>query len=1656
MKNTIGILCVFIFSLKVFAAGSYTSETYFSDSFEEAKSSCIAHALSLGYDGCGSNSAAYMAGVWSGGWWCANGQGGVYACGQETGNVDFVFVHYYFPKYTLSDYYGNNHGNICVGNPINPVSGSKIQKESLISTEGIQPIMLDLYYNSANLDKWRHSYSRSIYFSNVPTGNRYDMGYGDANGFNPIAEPESKPSLGGVSLVYGKKNLAPRDSDSYLTKQEACEHGWSRFKYHYKYSWINGSVAEYRLTPISSFGAVGQCYILDAPDGNVKMVLDILELFSGKPGGGIYEELNNGVGNRYLRFNRESGDVIVFSELENYKNISKTGETLSVLRSGTDLTYKLHTNKDEIEEYSKEGKLLSITSTQGHVQSLTYDAVTGKLSQVSSQTGGSLTFSYEDFGDINQYSRIKTITDHTGRVWSFNYDTVSHTLETIDIPGGTSRQYHYEDLNDLQLLTGITDETGTRYATWTYNTDGMATLSAHGASQDKGRIELGYFDNAERGMRMTRVKRTTGLTSGLDVDIVSTYKTHTVSGSPIVAEVTGVNPIKYEHNALTGHLEYKIEDPGTAYQRHTEYNNYDTKGNPGTIKEAVNTTDQREISYTFDSRYHSKVATITETSVYLGSSKVTTNQYDDFGNNTSVTIDGFKPDGTPVSRTTVFTYDGPFHQLTQIDGPRTDVSDIYTIDYYADDVAESDNRARMKQVSAPLGITLYGNITYTPTGKINTYIDANNVQSTMSYYNGNDRLQSLSQFDLNTGEERLTEWTYRATGEVETITTGADVADKTILTFNYDDARRLTSIVDGLGNTIEYILDSEGNVEQENIRDNGGVLKKQLTQTFDDYNRLKLRTQVNERFTETWSPNGTLDKTVDGKSVTTDYNYDNLRRLTEINQDMGGSSPQTANALTTLNYDLQDNLTYVKNPVNGETIYTYDDLGNQLTRDSDDTGLTTYTYDEAGNITSMLDANGETISYTYDAMNRLTSVTTSNADDDYQYEYDNCQNGAGRLCKVSNAGNTQFYQYDAFGNVVSQQSLQYSYDTANRLETISYPSGALVRYDYDSAGQVSQVTLERNGSSVPLASNIDYEAFGDITNLLYGNTLTLSQSRDSAYRPLTQSILSVIELNYTLYDENGNLTQRDDAIARTNSLFGFDAHNRLNMASDEFSVRSYEYDKNDNRTKLTEDAVSSSSSYDPASNRLSMRGVDNAVLDSNGNMLDLGDRSYSYSKHNRLFEVFDNGVLKATYQYNGLGQRINKTLADGAGKYFIYDTDGKLMTETDINGNVLFEYIYLNGQLLAKYTPDSDSDGISNYEESVAGTNPTALDSDDDGLTDLVEMFVHGTSVSNADTDDDGVNDSQEVAFNSNPLDSNINLGDVNLNGEFNVGDYVVLMQFVLGTRRPTPTEELQADINHDGVLNVQDMLLMQRVMFGLQVSWFDITLDTIDSLFAQVYQSIIPPAYATNGDGDIYYVHNDHLGTPVKMTNEMGLVVWQATYDPFGKATVDEDVDGDGNAVEMNVRFPGQYYDAESGLHYNYFRTYDPELGRYITSDPIGLFGGLNTFGYVYGNPMRYIDSYGLMGSAGALKDLGENSNNKQEAYNSYMNNPTNENLQKWTEAESLTPAIAAEAVKKSAEAYYGRGLKNALKKLLPDPAKKVPDPSFPDNKSSDNNGGC
>ncbi|GEM_PF-6494942 len=116
----------------------------------------------------------------------------------------------------------------------------------------------------------------------------------------------------------------------------------------------------------------------------------------------------------------------------------------------------------------------------------------------------------------------------------------------------------------------------------------------------------------------------------------------------------------------------------------------------------------------------------------------------------------------------------------------------------------------------------------------------------------------------------------------------------------------------------------------------------------------------------------------------------------------------------------------------------------------------------------------------------------------------------------------------------------------------------------------------------------------------------------------------------------------------------------------------------------------------------------------------------------------------------------------------------------------------------------------------------------------------------------------------------------------------------------------------------------------------------------------------------EVYYVHTSHLDYPLAITDSAGATVWQASHTPFGEIIIEQDL----LTETFKARFPGQYVDAESGLYYNFFRDYDPELGRYIQSDPIGLAGGINTYAYVGGNPVVYTDITGLSRGRGVNRN--------------------------------------------------------------------------------------
>lgn len=127
------------------------------------------------------------------------------------------------------------------------------------------------------------------------------------------------------------------------------------------------------------------------------------------------------------------------------------------------------------------------------------------------------------------------------------------------------------------------------------------------------------------------------------------------------------------------------------------------------------------------------------------------------------------------------------------------------------------------------------------------------------------------------------------------------------------------------------------------------------------------------------------------------------------------------------------------------------------------------------------------------------------------------------------------------------------------------------------------------------------------------------------------------------------------------------------------------------------------------------------------------------------------------------------------------------------------------------------------------------------------------------------------------------------------------------------------------------------------------------------------------------YYIHSDHLNTPRIVTDSSNVAVWRSlpTTEPFGDAAPEEDPNSIGTSFKFNLRFPGQYFDKETNTSYNYFRDYDPSIGRYVQSDPIGLGGGINTYSYVGAAPLDYADPDGKSRTRPSWRPV----NNAQEA---------------------------------------------------------------------------
>jgi YD repeat-containing protein len=473
---------------------------------------------------------------------------------------------------------------------------------------------------------------------------------------------------------------------------------------------------------------------------------------------------------------------------------------------------------DSIETYSVSGKLLFITDRAGRTQTLAYNlpVVSGgdddpeTLDTVTDDTGRQLVFTYD------AYKRIATVTDPVGGIRTYSYDAQSN-LASVSYPDGTGKIYHYENTGFPHALTGITDENGSRFATYSYDAQGRATSTEHAGGAE--RVSLAY--NADGTTTVTDALGTARtLNFQTILGVVKSAGQSQPGGSGCGASASALS---YDAN---GNVASRTDFNGNR----TNYSydltrNLETSRTEGLTTTGATTSATRTITTVWHPTFRLPVQ-------ITNANQQTTYAYNSQGDITQKTV---KDTTTNTTRSwnTAYTYSAvPGVLLQKVeDGPRTDVSDLTTYDYYPADAAcqggQLSCRGQLKQITDALGhITQLTR--YSANGQLEQLTDPNGLVMTMTY----DQRQRLT--SLDSGGETTT-YTYDPAGQVTRVTR----PDGAYLAYTYDPAHRLIKTQDDQGNTLSYTLDAMGNRIKEEAHDPGGQLARSQSRVYDALSRLQ-------------------------------------------------------------------------------------------------------------------------------------------------------------------------------------------------------------------------------------------------------------------------------------------------------------------------------------------------------------------------------------------------------------------------------------------------------------------------------------------------------------------------------------------------------------------------------------------------------------------------------------------------------------------------------------------------------------------------------------------------------------------------------------------------------------------------------------------------
>ena len=805
----------------------------------------------------------------------------------------------------------------------------------------------------------------------------------------------------------------------------------------------------------------------------------------------------------------------------------------------------------------------------------------------------------------------------------------------------------------------------------------------------------------------------------------------------------------------------------------------------------------------------------------------------------------------------------------------------------------------------------------------------------------------------------VTRFTFNERGLDTSRTEAFGTPSARTITTTWHSTFRLPIQIDEPNRSTSFAYDTNGNLLTRTITDTliPGNSSRTWTYTYDSYGRVLTedgpRTDVNDVTTYTYYTCASGGGCGQIHTIT-----DAAGLVTTINTYNAYGDPLTiidANGvLETRTYDAQRRLSSITVDTETTTIDYWASGLPRRTRAPDGSYLL-LTYDAARRLKSVADGEGNRVDYTLDAMGNTTAENVYDPSNALVRTRSRVFDSLSRLWKnVPSVGTpeaTTTYTYDENGNLTQAsaplaRSTQTAYDELERLKQITDSAG-VTQLSYNADDDVASVTDPRG-----LITTYGYNGFGDQISVISPDAGATTRTFDGA----------------------GNVETVTDARGVT-ATYHYDSLNRVTSVLRPDQSLVFTYDSGTNGagrlTGVSDAAHSMAWSYDPQGRVTSSTQVVGLVTKTVGYQYQNGNRvavvtpsgqtvSYSYA-NGRVSSIAVNNVMVLNdILYDPFGPPRQWTWANGSIAVRTQDQDGKV-TQVDAGGD-FYEYSYDEAQRVASVsnTTDSSQSWTYGYDSSDRLTSASSTPKSEAWTYDtngnrLTESGARNgqpfsdtytlSSTSNRLTSIAGSRTNSYGYDNAGNVTSETNAGrPVGIGTAATVSyRYNALSQRVWKSGPDAPTYFVYDLEGHLlGEYGTGGALIQETVWLG------NLPIATLRP------RSV--------GGVDVFYIHADHLGTPRKITRPIdNLVVWQWNPGAFGTELPSENPQGAGT-FRYNLRFPGQYYDAESGLNYNYYRLYDPAVGRYTQSDPIGLVGGMNTYSYVSGSPLAGIDPFGLL----------------------------------------------------------------------------------------------